>query len=506
MKSDFLENLINAFKKCNKERVLYSQLADKYRELYPAGGYDELVRKCSPTNRIKGFLELHKETFHLDEGLVALLSPCKNTVALNSDSTSSSVNYDLVASVSNDNLTSPSLESVIVLFQYGEKKFPPKKILCDSIEDFRINVHKAWSVKLPNFESVHLEYQCCGGWYLLEEVDSFEDLLIDEKTKVHVRGVPKEPRSINTSTGMLDVASSTTEYHHDKHEATSDTSDTNNIETSDDIDKMEELKGVIMVSIDYLRRSLVILIKSVFTRLYGTADTLKELLMLTEQINAEKCKIQTSASQVTKKIESLSKEIAKIVDKKCCFWEASQAPEKTTKNPKDWIYYLVQILRRLDQKVPNENLDEFTESNLSSQPADRLLKVLTRAAHKGEYIFSSSYINFTDPTLCCWDFRKLSEAVLTVRNFYFHGRTYKDAAPRFQRDFSEVEKLSQEIVRRVEKEDCFERNITIVRDDLQHIKLRYNGHQVETSVNVNEVLKSLLNFSFNQFGCFIFSP
>lgn len=505
LQKEFLGNLVKAYNKCTEERVTYSQLADKYREIYPPDSYDDMLRKCSPKKRLKGFLELHKETFFLDKGYIQLLLPKQSTLNYGSDS-------GIVLPVEKVEVISPNdPKSVIVIFQYEGEKFPPKRFQCADIEVFKETMLRVWSAKIPGNDSIQLEYQCCDDWFSLQKVDSFEDLLIDDSTKVHLRAIPQlnsllHKHSYSTVNKIEPNRPSVPDIA-EVHSLTEDILSAPNIkdlESPEDINKKGDLKDVINVSIDYLQRSLLILIKSVLTRLYGTADTQAHLSLLTQRLNIEIRKLGSLGSQDNKKVKKIREEISSIVDAKCCLWESSQVFDMDSQHPKDWLYYLKRSFPRKDKKSLNKEVEDLTESNLSSLPADMLLKVIIRATHNGEHIFSSAYISFTTP-LCRYDFVRLAQSVLNIRNLYSHPHKYKEIAPRFQSDISEVEKISHEIVCWIEKEDGNKRNIAIVNDDLQHLKLRYKGHELETIPKINEVLKSLLNLNFNQLGYVLFS-
>ena len=401
---------------------------------------------------------------------------------------------------------SPPEVDVVVHFQYGKKKFP-NKIQCNNIEQFKKKVFESLLARAPDCKPTQVEYHCSDEWYLLEEAESFEELLIDSKTKMTIRAVPTVHLIESPTSKPILKPMSVSIGHHGEVEIVSDTPNKTGLDTPEDIKRKGELQDVINVSIDYLQRSLVILIKSVMIKLYGTKETLKELLHLTQRLKLEVRKCGSSSGPRNKVVAQYNSKISKMVEDKCCFWEEPQEADADSEVcSKDWLYHLIKFFPRKSKKIPDKEYEGMSESDLTSLPADLCLKVITRATNDGVHIFSSSCINFKSHSLHSWEFVKLSESVWNIRNVYSHPPKYEKLAARFKKDVLEIEKLSEEIVQWVETESGGNSDdIKIVKDDYQHIKQKRKVQEVETSARINKVINSVLKFDFNHYGYILFS-
>ena len=514
-----MKGLLNAFQQCGIEKVTITQLADKYGELYGTDPYNNMVKKCSPNKRLKNFLMIQADYFTVDK---------KDMISLkvSSQPTSKSGLKTATLPIPENSKQSkrvsppvPDSNGIIVHFNYG-KRFH-KTIQCKDIESFKEEIFQILSSRLANCKPVKVEYQCGSEWYLLEEAETLEDILTSLKSEIYVQATP-EQCNVQTNTKQAttlqskseqssdqNIVSTATEDHNDA-KPTSDphkviTNQKNNVETTEEITKKGKLTDVIIVSIDHLQRSLGIMIKSVMTRLYGTKDTLKELSLLTQALNIERSKIGSSAHQGSKKIDKIKNDITKIVERKCILWESPHTTDWDSEDIEDWLYHFKKALPRKNKKVPDEDVEAISEEFFMFEPADRFLKFMERASHKGHHIFSSAHINFKTQSITYIDFKKLATSVLSIRNFYSHKHKYEQMASRFQKDIFQITEMSQEIVRWAEKEDGNEENIGIMKDDLKHIKHKHKGHEIENSVKTSQVIKSLLNLNFNHYGYMLFS-
>jgi len=496
--------LINTFEKCSEERVSFSKLAEKYRYLYSEESYSEMLQKHAPRNRIKGFLEKFKNKFSINGNYVSLVSSstCESSVMVNTSDSPFTTDSTIISKTA-CSASSPPEVKVVVHFQYGKKKFP-NKVQCSNIAQFKKNVFESLLAKVPDYKPTQVEYLCSDEWYLLEEAESFEEILIDSKTKVTIRAVPAINMQAESSTSepMLEQMPDSN-GRNNEFETMSDIPN-KTLDTPEDIKKKGELQDVINVSIGYLQRSLVILIKLVMIRLYGTKETLKQLLDLTRRLNLEvrKC----AAGPQNKAVTQYKSKISKMVRDKCCFWEEPQEYDTDSEVcNKDWLYRLIRFFPRKNRKSPDKEYLGMSESDLTSLPPDIYLKVIANATNDGDHIFSSPHINFKSHSLHSWEFVKLSESVWNIRNAYSHPPKYEKLAARFKKDVIEIERLSEEIVQWVETEGGGSNDIKIVKDDNQHIKQKHKGHEAETSATIAKVVNSMLKFDFNHYGYILFS-
>ena len=506
-----MEGLINAFEQCEIEKVTITQLADKYVELYGMDPYNDILKRCSPNRRLKGFLMIQANHFTVD---------IKDIVSLKASSAQSNSKSGLkIAKLSTAENTkqsnresppAPDSKGIIVHFNY-EKRFH-KTIQCKNIESFKEAVFQILSNRLTNCKPVEVEYQCGSEWYLLDEAEALEDILTSSKSEVYIHATP-EQCNVQINTTILQQSSdqnivSTANEDCNDVDPTSDPHEviTNqNLETTEDIIKKGKLTDVINVSIDHLQRSLAIMIKSVMTRLYGTKDTLKELSLYTQALNIERSKIGSSAHQGSKKIDKIKSDITKLVEKKCILWESSHTSDWDSEDIEDWLDQFKKALPRKNKKVLDDDVKAISETTFMSEPADRFLKFIERASHKGHYIFSSIHINLKTHGFAYINFKNLATSVLNIRHFYSHKHKYEQMVSRFQKDILQITEMSEKIVSWAEKEDGDEENIAIMKDDLKHIKHKHKGHEIENSAKTSQILRALLNLNFNHYGYMLFS-
>ena len=508
-----MDGLLNAFEQCGIEKVTITQLADKYVELYDIDPYNDILKKCSPNKRLKGFLMIQPNHFIVDK---------KDVVSLKVTSSQFNSKSGLKPTAENTKQsnklspTAPDPIDIIIHFNYG-KRFH-KTIQCKDVESLKEAVFQILSNRIENSKPVEVEYQCGSEWYLLEEAEALKDILTGSKSEIYIRATPEQSNvQMNKQTTTLQskfelssdqtIVSTASEDRNDV-EPTSDPHEviTNqNLETAEDIRKKGQLADVINVSIDHLQRSLAIMIKSVMTRLYGNKDTLKQLSLLTQALNIERSKIGSSVHQGGKKTDKIKSNITKIVEKKCILWDSSHTSDWDSEDIEDWLDHFKKALPRKNKKVLDEDVQAISETTFMSEPADRFLKFIERASHKGQYIFSSMHINLKTQSFVFINFKNLATLVLNIRNFYSHKHKYEQMASRFQKDILQITEMSQKIVSWAEMEDGDEENIAIMKDDLKHIKHKHKGHEIENSVKTSQILRALLNLNFNHYGYMLFS-
>ena len=475
-----------------------------------------MVKTCSPNKRLKAFLIIHSNYFTVDK---------KNNVSVKVPSQFNGKSAKVANSITAENakhanevpssLVPDSARTIIIHFIYG-KRFH-KTIQCNDIDSLKEAVFQILSDKITTCKPVDIEYQFGSEWYLLEEAEALEDILTSSKFEMYIRATPQE---YSTQSNLKQTASSQSRFEQSPNQGTVSAVDEQcndvesipdpqkavNLETAEEIRKKNVLTDVVNVSISHLQRSLAIMIKSVMSRLYGTKDTLKELSLLTQALNIECSKVKSSARQGSKKIDKYNNDIKRIVETKCVlWWESSQSNDWNSEDFEDWLDQFKKALPRNNKKALNEDVQAISQENFMFQPADRFLKFIERAAHKGIFIFSSMHINIKTHSFDYTNFKILATSVLKIRHFYRHEHTYEQMAKRFQKDITEIMEMSQKIICWAEKEDCDEENIAIMVDDLEHIKLKHEGHKIKSSAKSSQVLRRLLNLNFNHYGYILFS-
>ena len=449
-----------------------------------------MVKTCSPNKRLKGFLIIHSNYFTVDKkDYVSVKIPSqfngKSAKTANSITAENTKHANKVPS----SLVPNSVHKIIIHFTYA-KKFH-KIILCKDIESLKEAVFQILSDKITTCKPTDIEYQFGSEWYLLEEAEALEDILISSKLEIYIRATPQEcnPQSKQTASSQsvseqspnqsavsaVDEQCNDTESISNPHKAASH-------ETAEEIRKKGILTDVVNVSIGYLQRSLAIMIKSIMSRLYGTKDILKELSLLTQALNIERSKIKSSGRQGSKKIDKIGDEITRIIETKCVLWESSQSNDWSSNDFEDWLDHFKKALPRKNKKALDEDVQAISKETFMFEPADRFLKFIDRACHKGTPIFSSMHINIKTKSFDYIDFKTTATSVLNVRHFYRHEHKYEQMAKRFQKDITEITEMSQKIICWAEKEDGDEENIAIMVDDLEHIKLKHEGHKIKNSV------------------------
>ena len=512
-----MEGLLNAFEQCGIEKVTITQLADKYVELYGTDPYNDMLKKCSPNRRLKGFLMIQANHFTVDKKDIISLKVSSSQSNSKSGLKIAKLPRATAENTKQSNKESPPApdsKDIIVHFNYG-KRFH-KTIQCKDIESFKEAVFQILSSRLTNCKPFEVEYQCGSEWYLLDEAEALEDILTSSKSEVYIHATPEQCNvQINTTTLQSKVEQysdqnivSTANEDCNDVDPTSDPHEviTNqNLETTEDIIKKGKLTDVINVSIDHLQRSLAIMIKSVMTRLYGTKDTLKELSLYTQALNIERSKIGSYAHQGNKKIDKVKSDITMLAEKKCILWESSHTSDWDSEDIEDWLDQFKKALPRKNKKVLDKDVKAISETTFMSEPADRFLKFIERASHKGHYIFSSIHINLKTHGFAYINFKNLATSVLNIRHFYSHKHKYEQMASRFKKDILQITEMSEKIVSWAEKEDGDEENIAIMKDDLKHIKHKHKGHEIENSAKTSQILRALLNLNFNHYGYMLFS-
>ena len=399
-----------------------------------------MLKKC-PKKSLKQFLKAQSNYFAVDKTDNVSLKRSYQPKGKSNPKTASSLTLETAEHVESlPTSIPPDSKSIIIHFTYGERF--PITIQYKDIESLKEAVFEILSDKIANCTPVEVKYKCGSEWYLLEKAETLESILTNPN-EMYVQATPEEctqslqfnPEESVTASLEKDTIPTISE-HCDHAEIGCEVED-QSLETSDEIRKKGKFADVINESIDYLQRSLVILIRLVLLRLYGA----------------------------------------------------------------DWLDHFKKALPRKHKNDLDDDVKEITEIRFACQPADKYLKFMQRAKHKGSDTFSSTHTecNFSV------DFKELSKSVLNIRNLYSHKPTYEIIAVRFQNDFAQILKMSKGIVYWVEKEDGDEENITNVKHNFQCIKHKYRGYESETCVESSQILKGLLNLNFNQYGYMLFS-
>ena len=470
-----------------------------------------MLKKCSSNKRLKSFLINHPNHFTIDKKDNVSIKPSSQFSNKNDAKMSSTAENTKHANKVPSSLAPDSEVSIIIHFTYT-KRFH-KTIPYKDIESFKVAVFQILSDKITTCKPVDIEYQVGSEWYLLEEAEALDDILTGSKREIYMRATPQQcnPQSnMQTASSQSGsepspnqgTVSAINEHYSDAESISNPASH----ETAEEIRKKGILTDVLNVSISHLQRSLAIMIKSIMSRLYGTKDTLKKLSLLTQALNIERSKIKSSGRQGSKNMDkTISDDITRTIETKCVLWESSQSNDWSSEDFEDWLYHFKKALPRKNKKVLDEDVQAISEENFMFQPADKYLKFIERASHKGTYIFSSMHINFKTHSFEYINFKKLATSVLNIRHFYRHEHKYEQMAKRYQKDISEVTEMCQEIISWAKKEDGNEEIIAIMEDDLEHIKHKREGHEIKSSVKSSQVLTYLLNLNFNHYGYMLFS-
>ena len=152
-----MNNLIVAYKKCGKEPLAISKLADKYCDLYTRDAYVHILKKCPPRKSLKRFLENQTTYFEVNEDEVRMkkddvkgdhhLKISKQSSIIQPECTSNTGNDEVhqTSDTGNDNIHQTrsaavlSHKTILVHFHYGTKHFP-REIKCMNIEIFKEEV------------------------------------------------------------------------------------------------------------------------------------------------------------------------------------------------------------------------------------------------------------------------------------------------------------------------------------------------------------------------------
>ena len=260
------------------------------------------------------------------------------------------------------------------------------------------------------------------------------------------------------------------------------------VEARRDIDEKAFLKNAIESAMDYLKRSLAIMIKSIMSRLYGT----KEVLTKLHQINSELQHLEQGA--VTKQQKStLSGKKAifdSLVNSRCKFWN------QDCSNAQDWVYHSRQKLPR--KKDPQEEWKELTE-DLKTWKLDICLKLINRATHDKVPLFASQHVCFKTDNNVEYNFKTMADKATVVRNFYAHPATYKDVIERYAQDFRIVEEFAIKVLLWVEQEDGDTQLKTLCQENLRCIQQKQNAYRFKHTAKWDKVLDGLKNLNFNDF-------
>ena len=240
----------------------------------------------------------------------------------------------------------------------------------------------------------------------------------------------------------------------------------------------------------YLQRSLVIMIKSVMSRLYGTTETLQKLHELDVQL-------QNLSSESIKQGELLAL-VNEMVQNSCKFWKSgSNETESCNMVSKDWVWHCRQMLPR--KKDPQEEWKDLSK-DLKSRKLDVCFKLINRATHDGVQLFASQYLCFRTPPCNDYNFVELVEKAKKVRNFYAHTSMYKDIIKQYAQDFSIIEDLAVKVLQWVKNEDDNPQNLSCCQENVQHIRKRKKAYLNRYTAKWEEVSNGLMKLNFNDFA------
>ena len=286
------------------------------------------------------------------------------------------------------------------------------------------------------------------------------------------------------------VASSTVEASMKPTESMNYESSAPTVEESKDIDEKNVLKYMMSSAIDYLQRSLAIMIKSAMSRLYGTKETLHELHKMDLQLQ-----VLPKNSKTKPRMKAMYDDTIK---KSCRFWK------KDSSIAEDWVWHCRQMLPRKND--PQEEWKELSE-DLTSWKLDVCLKLIKRAKHDGKQLFASEYMFFkSDVTVSDkYNFVEFAERATEIRNFYAHPPTYTGIIKRFNQDFKAIEEFATKLLHWVSCEDGSPQHILYCQEDVKHVKLKQKGYLNKHKAKWDEVSDALENLNFNEFDYILVS-
>ena len=285
------------------------------------------------------------------------------------------------------------------------------------------------------------------------------------------------------------ITSNTVEATMEPTEIMSHESHVTTVEESEDIDEKNVLKYMIFSATEYLQRSLVIMIKSAMSRLYGTKETLQEMHKMDLQLQS-----LPKNSKTKPRLKSMYDDTIK---KSCKLWNRGSSATE------DWVWHCRQMLPR-GKNDPQEDWKDLSE-DLTSWKLDVCLKLIKRAKHDGKLLFASEFMCFKSDSSCSYNFVPLAETAADIRNFYAHPPAYRVIINRFDQDFKVIEEFGNKLFQWIKNEDGNPKHILYSQEDVRHIKLKQKGYLTKHKAKWDEVSDALENLNVNEFDYILVS-
>ena len=269
------------------------------------------------------------------------------------------------------------------------------------------------------------------------------------------------------------------------------------VENDKDLDEKHILKGLIESALGYLQRSLVIMIKFVMSRLFGTKEVLQEL----HEINSRLKNLPDNSAEKS----GLKANLSKRVNSSCRFWQ-SDCVETGGLGPEEWVWHdwVWHSRQRLPRKKdPQEEWKDLSE-DLKSWKLDICLKLIKHATYNKEDLFTSKYMRFKN-TKEEYNAKALTDNTTEVRNIYAHPPPYNILKRRYAQDFLVVEEFATELLRWCKNENGNSEDISKCLENLQLIQKKRKEYLNRHTVDWEKISDGLKNLNFNDFGYILVS-
>lgn len=243
---------------------------------------------------------------------------------------------------------------------------------------------------------------------------------------------------------------------------------------------IDELENPVQAVLNYLQRSLAIMIKSVMSMLYGTKETLQIMHLVSLKL-----------SNLSENLKTRIRDKLDLTIKRCCRFQKRECIEANSY--KDWLWYCKQMLP--SDFDPHEEWKDLSE-DLTSWNLDACLKLLQHAkCDDGTLLFDSKYIYFKSG-VSAYSFSKLAAELWdhSLRGSYSLRNSNKKCE---QHSMKLVEEFVQQLLQWFENEDGNVNNIGVYKEDIEKIRQIQKDYFDVKTAKWNEILKDLNFFNCN---------
>ena len=238
---------------------------------------------------------------------------------------------------------------------------------------------------------------------------------------------------------------------------------------------INELENPVQFVLNYLQRSLSIMIKSVMSMLYGTKETLQIMHLVSLKLSSLS--------------ENLKKRIRDKLDltiKRCCRFQKRECIEANSY--KDWLWHCKKMLP--SESNSHKEWKDLSE-DLTSWNLDVCLKLLQYATCDDDiFLFDSKYICFKSGVSMYGSFSVLASELWhhSLRSSYSLRNSDKKCE---QHSMKIVEEFVQKLLRWFENEDGDLNNIAICKEDIEKIHQIQKDYFDLKTAKWDEILKDL---------------